>query len=133
EGANYAKSLSSFTSDALRHGGVLAEIIGIRVDYHVTFDKDGQITDAEHTNSKSKSRVLPTNKTLFNKLTWHGNNLINLKLKQYAFDKNRLTQHETGEESAFDTFTIGKDEKGSFSIAVNSNALYNIAKSQSTT
>jgi hypothetical protein len=51
-------------------------------------------------------------------------------LRQYAFAKKRLTQYETGANADnLDTFTIGKNEKGNFSIASNSTLLREIAKS----
>jgi hypothetical protein len=129
KGVNDATTLNSFASKVMWNA----------VDYSMTFDDNGRITNIKETSANAKSGslnfALSYNRASFDKDTWvrNGAYFNSETLRQYVFDRKRLIKYETGKEADVDTFTVGKDEKGSFSIAVNSNALYNIAKSQSTT
>ncbi|MDR1924623.1 MAG: hypothetical protein LBQ66_09615 [Planctomycetaceae bacterium] len=135
KGANDATTLNSFASKVMEPW----EIVGGKIDYSMTFDDNGRITNIKETSANAKSGsldfALSYNKASFDKSTWDANGMYfnSEVLRQYVFDRKRLIKYETGKEADVDTFTVGKNKNGNFATAINSNASYNIAKSQSTT
>jgi hypothetical protein len=134
KGKNDATALDSLASEAAKYW----EVLGTSVDYSMTFNSNGEITDVAedktqtHLLSKSlKEIILPHNRDSLDESTQYikGGNFNALILQQYAFDKKRLTQYETGANANdLDTFTVGKNEKGNFSTASNSALLREITK-----
>jgi hypothetical protein len=132
KGKNDVAALKSFASKAVK----VWEISGDIVDYSMTFNDKGEITDVTNIprayKSTLKDVILHYNRYSLDENTWDPNGrYFNAQvLQQYAFDKKRLTQYETGTNADdLDTFTIGKNEKGNFSIASNSKLLREITKS----
>ncbi|MDR1290373.1 MAG: hypothetical protein LBK06_04145, partial [Planctomycetaceae bacterium] len=142
KGRSDAATLKSFASNAVK----TFEVFGDKIDYSITFNSNGEIIDVtddtlpNYNLSKSlrdsvksfKDIISDYNKDSLNGNTWdpNGKDFNAQELQQYAFEKKRLTQYETGANADdLDTFTIGKNEKGNFSIASNSKLLREITKS----
>jgi hypothetical protein len=135
EGKNDAVTLNSFASKAAKMW-----LSVNRVDYSMTFNNNGEIIDVTEDKTQTRNFSKPLKETIlqYNRDSLGGDTLAILDsgslgaqvLQQYAFDKKRLTQYETGANASdLDTFTVGKNEKGNFSIASNSTLLRQIIKS----
>ncbi|MDR1480573.1 MAG: hypothetical protein LBJ00_16700 [Planctomycetaceae bacterium] len=127
KGMNDEAGLDAFASRVVQS----EEIMYGHVNYSITFDDNGMITDAtsalEYSFDKLfKKNALSDNRNSFDEKTRNTSNLFfnSQVLQQYVFDKKRLAKYETGLEANFDTFTVGKNDKGNFSIAINSAILF---------